>query len=264
MVAGGRLLQVAAPTDERIAAAATQWSSHPLGSPRPIERLPRDVRLTSVLARRPPARRELVIGVGGAEVDPVVIDQLRAGPHLLIMGDNQTGRSTALMTCYESTLAADPDAQFVVLAPRPSPLRDLVGAERIAFVATTRDDFDDALAVVARRTGSMMLLIDDAEAASTQLSDALERELRQARDTDLRSCIAVRSADFARLFEGWARYLQTMRTGLVLMPAGEPAFAFETRLPPLTAPMSPGRGYLVDRGAVHLVQVALPMRGALP
>ena len=75
---------------------------------------------------------------------------------------------------------------------------------------------------------------------------------------------SVRSADFARLFEGWARYLQTIRTGLALMPTGEPAFAFETRLPASMAPMSPGRGYLIDRGAIELVQVATPLRGALP
>ncbi len=121
------------------------------------------------------------------------------------------------------------------------------------------------MAVVSQRSGlSTVLLLDDAEAVSGQLSDGLERALRDGRDTDLRTAIAVRAADFARLFDGWARYLQTLRTGLMLMPSGEPAFAFETRLPPATAPMSPGRGYLVDRGAVELVQVATPMRGALP
>ncbi len=56
-VVGGRQVQVAAPTDERVLEAANRWSAQPSGGPRAIERLPRDVRLVSVLDRRPPARR---------------------------------------------------------------------------------------------------------------------------------------------------------------------------------------------------------------
>jgi S-DNA-T family DNA segregation ATPase FtsK/SpoIIIE len=54
------------------------------------------------------------------------------------------------------------------------------------------------------------------------------------------------------------RDLRAERTGLLLQPGPDTADVLGVRLPPVTGPLPPGRGFLVERGAARLVQVAGP------
>lgn len=125
-------------------------------------------------------------------------------------------------------------------------------------MATDRATTAEALELMSSQAADGgLLLVDDAESLAGS-ADALEGILRHARERDIVSCLAGRTSDLSRLFDGWVRYLLSQRTGLLLMPHGDAGFLFETRLPQTQVPMVPGRGYLVERQAATLVQLALP------
>ena len=62
-----------------------------------------------------------------------------------------------------------------------------------------------------------------------------------------------------RAFSGWLRELRKDEHGMLLSPDAETdGELLGVRLPRRTNPVyPPGRGYLVERGAVELVQVAI-------
>lgn len=248
LVAGGVTVQVVLPEPERIAAIVA--SALRIGAPDPITRLPARVPLLEVLARRAPSAGLVLLGLGGAETEPVAVDVV-AEPVLAVLGDGRTGRSTTLLTVLASTLAADPATRVTLVAPRPSPLRALSGREGTTLATTPEE-------LAALDLGGGLLLVDDAEALGSAGTEALERALRDARTSGLTAWIAARGADITRVYEGWARYLVSLRTGLLLQPGSDAGVIFDVRLPPRTTAMPAGRGYLVVRNHFTLVQVAEP------
>jgi S-DNA-T family DNA segregation ATPase FtsK/SpoIIIE len=88
---------------------------------------------------------------------------------------------------------------------------------------------------------------------------ALEKVARRDRDRDVRLVAACESKS-ARTFSGVVPELRKSRRGLLLMPDltldGE---VLSVSLPHRTSiRFVPGRGFLVDRGQLELVQVASP------
>jgi S-DNA-T family DNA segregation ATPase FtsK/SpoIIIE len=187
-----------------------------------------------------------------------VVDLGRAGPHLLIAGGERLGRSTALLTCVQSVGATDPTARFVVLAPRPSPLRSLRAGGCVVRVACCASEIVDAVGWVESEGTPLVLVADDCECLPPEAAGSLNRVLRRARETGVHGLFAGRPADLTRLYEDWVRYLRSQRSGVLLAPDAADADLFDTRLPSLPMPRRPGRGYVVSGHDLIPLQIALP------
>jgi DNA segregation ATPase FtsK/SpoIIIE, S-DNA-T family len=242
-----------APALEAIAAATPDRPG-----PRPVRRLPTEV-LRSAAEVRPPAGGFL-LGVGGAEVAPVVVDPERDGPVLTVAGSERSGRSTVLLTAAAGWRATDPGLPLTVLALRRSPVHALADLTGVT-VARTPDEAAGALSALAARPSGTSggLLVDDLESVGDAVLMALEPVLRSAGESGLVAVVAGRSTDLARSYDPASRYLRSLRTTLLLVPRSEDGELVGGRIPPAIGPQVPGRGLFYSRsGEPQRVQIALP------
>jgi S-DNA-T family DNA segregation ATPase FtsK/SpoIIIE len=224
--------------------------SPPGRGPRQFLALPRQVPRRTLRPRQPPPDGVVLLGAGGDEVSPTLVD-LTAG--FLVAGPPGSGRSTAL--CTLAAGLQDAALPFVVVAPRPSPLRERADPARCLL-----DAADVAALEALLAQGPRAVLVDDAElVVQSPLAPALERVVRQTRDTGTFVVAAGTTDDLVLGYRGLVVDVRRSRTGLLLSPQG-PADGdlLGVRLPlrpPPTAP--PGRGLLCVRGQVEPVQVAV-------
>lgn len=253
LVAGGYEMQVFHSDEERIG-RLVEAPVGETGAPEPIRRLPTEIQLGSL-----PSGPDIapVIGVAGPEHQPFGLDLRRMEPHLVIAGEGRSGRSTALLTIFEAIRAWRPDASFLFFSPRPSPVRAAAMREDVT-VATTPEEMLHLLGALPDIEEDKFLFIDDAESLPVEVGDQLERLLRDASQIGLRSFVTGRSTDLSRSFDGWVRYLLSLKSGLLLMPAPDGGFVFDVRLPATQMAMTPGRGFMCERGETTFVQIALP------
>ncbi len=253
-------VQVLYPSEERFTGVGERWVDvDPAALPSPIRRLPKEVSVAELQAEPLTAGADrTLLGVGGDELQPVFFDHARAGPHLPVLGEDLSGRSTVLRTCLETASASDPAARFAVVLCRQSPLRGLQGDPRVALMAGSADEAPGVLEAVALDESISHVLIDDAELLPPVAAPTLEALLRTARERGLRTVISARASDFARLYEGWTRYLLSLKIGLLMMPTPDMGGLVDVRLPKDAPTMVPGRAYLAVRGEVTQLQVAQP------
>jgi S-DNA-T family DNA segregation ATPase FtsK/SpoIIIE len=261
-------LQVALPGDDptgegqvaALAAAAKDLRAHwPDAAVPPVEPLPTRVARSSL--PDPEVPLGAVLGIGDAELEPVAVEL--AERHFLVCGPYRSGRSTALGTLVDSLRRGVGSLELHLLAPRRTPLVDL---DMWASVARGGEECDLAAASIATavqaRSGSeppIVLVIDDGEELAESLAaPSLEAVVRRGRDLGVSVVVAAERLAAQRAFTGWLRELRKDENGLLLDP--DPDVDGEilgARLPRRSNPVYPaGRGYLVDRGAVELVQVA--------
>jgi hypothetical protein len=196
-----------------------------------------------------------MLGVGGPEVEPVEISVAGAPITLLVAGPRHSGRSSTLLGLVQAL----PSTHTVVLAPRPSPLRDLVETAPGLVVHTALEAADEVLATFIDRAGpGSLLVIDDAEAISSApgVSQRLEQILRDASESGVHVIVAARVNDLPGMFDPWARYLMSLRRVVLLQPTADDAFLFGSKLPRIPPPMVPGRGVLIESDRITVVQVA--------
>jgi DNA segregation ATPase FtsK/SpoIIIE, S-DNA-T family len=264
---GGLELQVAlAGTDssgEGQAAAVTRLAErlrnrHGAASAPRIEPLPAHIERASL--PRPDRSLHAVLGIGDTELAPVAVDL--GERHFLVMGPYRSGRSTTLGTIVESLWRAG-GVETHLLAPRRSPLAELGAWTSVAEGLQACEDAVSALAaqVEQRMSGapSMVVVIDDGdELAESLAAPALETVVRRGRDVGVRVVCACERQAAQRAFGGWLRELRKEEHGLLLAPdADTDGDLLAVRLPRRTNPVfPPGRGYLVQRGKLELVQVA--------
>lgn len=232
-------------------------SAGPVGAPVPVRRLPMQHTGRAGGDRGSWPVGHIPIGVGGDDASPIWLGP-RHGPHLVVLGEALTGRSTTLHTVASQLLAENPTRVLAVVSRRPGPVLSLADESRLLATAAGPEQLDALLAAVESSTAPVVLVIDDAEGmgAAPSAGDRLDRLLRDARSTGLRAVVASRTADWARMFDGWARYLASLRVALLLAPTPESALALEVRLPAAMVPMVQGRGFLVAGGVAELVQVS--------
>jgi len=207
----------------------------------------------------PPSAHWALVGVGGDELTAYGVDLARVGPGFVIGGPARSGRSTALLAAAASFLHAG--TEVVVLAPRPSPLRELVGAPGVVAVSTAADPRPEELAELLNGvTGPLALLVDDAELLHP--SDAqplLQQVLRDGRDVGHVLVLAGTTEDLVGAFRGFTVDARKSRTGMILSPESHAqGDLLGVRLPRSAAFSGPpGRALLVQGGSAVLVQVPL-------
>lgn len=244
---GGTEFQVAEGDDELARLAASRPDAAAPG----IEPLPASVERSQL---PPPGLPWLAtIGLADAELAPATVDLSER--HFLVVGPYRSGRSTALRTLVESLAASTPGVDLHLLAPRRSPLIELPCWASV----TTGAECDDRASALAQLTGAAVVVIDDGEELADSLgAPALEQLVRRGRDGQLRVLAAAERQAAQRAFTGWLRELRKEEHALLLDPDPDvDGDIVGTRLPRRSRPVfPPGRGYLVTRGSVELVQVA--------
>lgn len=267
----GLELQVALPGDdpagEAQAAAIAERAErlrarHGERGAQPVEPMPTRIPRTTLPA--PDRDLAAVLGLGDAELEPVVVDV--SDRHFLVAGPYRSGRSTALAAVCDSLCRSARPPELRLLAPRRSPLAELEcwsavvrGTEACEAAA-----LELAGAIEARAGGDagrpLVVVVDDAEELAESLgAQPLEIVVRRGRDLDVRVLAACERQAAQRAFTGWLRELRKEEHGLLLAPdADVDGDILGVRLPRRTNPVfPPGRGYLVERGTVQLVQVAM-------
>jgi S-DNA-T family DNA segregation ATPase FtsK/SpoIIIE len=268
-LAGGLEVQVALPGEdpsgEGQAAAVRELAERPgvathSGGAPPVEPLP--TRVDRARLSAPGRPLAAMLGLSDAEHEPIAVDL--AGRHFLVIGPYRSGRSTALQTIAESLRRGSPELELHLLAPRRSPLSELPFWTSVARGA---EECDEAAARLQRavdpRGGESgeprVVVIDDGEELAESLGAAgLEAVVRRGRDAGLCVVAAAERQAAQRAFSGWLRELRKEEYGLLLDPDTDvDGDILGARLPRRTNPVfPPGRGYLVERGLVELVQVA--------
>jgi S-DNA-T family DNA segregation ATPase FtsK/SpoIIIE len=234
--------------------------------PRRVDPLPEQISVRELellrTAAPPTGAAAALVAAGGDSLGPIEIDLADEGP-FVIAGPARSGRSTALLTIVRSLGARHDALPIVVVAPRPSPLRDLDGEPGIVAVLRRGPDLGAELEdLVAEHGGRLTLVIDDAELIGDGPEGAvLERIVRDARDTGT-VVVAAATTDELLLnrYRGWLATARRSRTGLLLAPgAPTDGEVFDIRLPRGQARVWPaGRALLVRRGDNSPVQVPLP------
>lgn len=257
----GEQPDIGAQVEAMAAIGAGLRDRHPGADVPRIDTLPASVDIGSLPAGAAP----LVVpfAVGDDHLGPVDLDL--AESHVLIAGPHRSGRTTTLATVAMQLQAAG-DAELVLLSPRRTPLGDLVPFSRVAL----GDDCQDLASALAaevelrRDDGSeraLVVIVDDLEELfDTAASTSLERLARRGRGRSVCIVGACESKAGLRAFGGVVPEVKKSRRGVLLMPDVElDGELLGVRLPRRTsARFVPGRGFLVDRGQIELVQVALP------
>jgi S-DNA-T family DNA segregation ATPase FtsK/SpoIIIE len=269
--------------DRLVARVAEAWQG-PAGPK--LRLLPDLITLSEVRSQAQQARLPkelLLLGVNEKELAPVGLDPADE-PHLLILGDGQSGKSSVLRSqIHEIMRTHSPkEAQLVVVDYRRSLLGEVPEDYLLNYLTSAAQAapvLRDLAAYLEQRIpgpdvtpeqlrnrswwsgAEVFVLVDDYDLVATQQSNpvsALQPLMAQARDTGLHLTVARRSGGASRAM--YETVLQSMRDlampGLLLSgnPDEGPLIG---NLKPQPAP--PGRGRLVSRvGGVLTVQMAGP------
>ena len=225
-----------------------------------IEPLPTRVDAAALHTADGPLRA--VLGIGDVDLAPVTVDLSER--HFLVLGPYRSGRSTALRRLLVSLRQGTPAVDLHLLAPRRTPLADAEGWASLAHGVAASEDTANRLALELEQRAAggrpLVLVVDDGEElAESPAAAALETIVRRGRDLDVRVLCACERQAAQRAFGGWVRELRKEEHGLLLAPdADVDGDLLGVRLPRRTNPVfPPGRGYLVERGSIELVQVAV-------
>jgi S-DNA-T family DNA segregation ATPase FtsK/SpoIIIE len=225
----------------------------------PIRALPERVRLESL--PDPTRPLESVIGMNDDDLHAVPVS-LQDG-HFSVIGPYRSGRSTALQAVVTSLARGPRKTTLVLLAPRRSPLTELavwdVAASGVDECATVAQGLVDTLESGASTAhGATIVFVDDAEElAEGPAAAGLETLARRGRDIDVVLVTATERQAAQRAY-GWLRDVRKDEHGLLLDPDVDiDGDMLGVRLPRRTnVVFPPGRGYLVKRGDLALIQIA--------
>jgi S-DNA-T family DNA segregation ATPase FtsK/SpoIIIE len=267
-VSGGLQMQVAIASDDgsgsdelaTIARTAKEIDDRSSGTGAPAVRLlPESVDKASI----PHAAGPLLASIGlDEDLAPVVADLGDA--HFVIAGPYRSGRSTALAGIAFGLARSTDEVRLHLLAPRRSPLTTLDRwtdvAEGVSACETAVAALVDELTAPGLEGPPVIVVVDDLdELFDGTAAHGLERIARAGRDGPVRILAAVENHALHRAFGGVASELRKDKNGLLLDPDVDiDGDLLGVRLPRRkTQPFPPGRGYLVQRGAYRLVQVAV-------
>ncbi|MEI8412570.1 MULTISPECIES: FtsK/SpoIIIE domain-containing protein [unclassified Kribbella] len=245
----------------RIGAEATPVSKIPQRQrPFRVDALPASIELSAALeiASRPVRTTEVVVGVGGDDLDVRAFDAFDHGPGLVVVGPPRSGRSTTLLTMINSMTSRG--WQVAAVVPRRSPLRDLVGAPGIAGVFGADADAEQVKTVLDGLSSPHAIVIDDLEllGQDSQLAELIEARVAMLRDTGNLMIGAGTGSDLTSMYRGPVVAMKKSRAGIVLNPQKyDDAEIFGIQLPRgMAGGAPPGRALLVAGGRWESIQVA--------
>jgi S-DNA-T family DNA segregation ATPase FtsK/SpoIIIE len=201
-----------------------------------------------------------LLGVGGDDLTAFGADLTNDAPAFIVAGPSRSGRSTMLAVMTESLLRGG--TQVVVLAPRPSVLRDFEGREGVRAVLTGTEVTEEDLAPHLDPDGTpVVLVVDDGELVADAPAKAwLRAYLRTAADHERGLILGGDASEVAGGFSGWQVDVKKLRRGALLSPADR----FDGDLVGVSLPrsavstqVSPGRA-LVHLGSGELMTVLVP------
>ena len=264
--------------DSAVADGAALTARHHGCAAPPVRLLPLRVHHADVAAQSLPG---VVIGLGEDELQPVAVD-FRTHPHLLILGDTECGKTTALRTlCREIVRNHDSRAARIVIVDFGRTLLGVVESDHLLGYAMSAASAESHVATVTclldgRLPGECVtqrqlrdrswwsgpdvyLVVDDydlvAGASGNPLLPLLDL-LSHARDLGLHVVLARRSGGASRaLFDpvvGRLRELGCM--GLMMSAGPDEGVLLGSKRP---VPLPAGRGTLIRHGQPdHVVQVS--------
>lgn len=263
--------------DDLVKRVAAAWTG-PTGPK--LRLLPERIDLAEVRELAPDDRR-LLLGIRERDLGPVGIDA-DAEPHLLVLGDGQSGKSSVLRAYADEVMRTrTPDlAQLVVVDYRRSLLGE-VPEDYLLHYLTSAPQAQTAIRDLASYLESripgpdvtpeqlrnrswwsgaeVFVLVDDYDLVATQQSSplqALQPLLAQARDVGLHLVVARRSGGASRaLYEPIIQSLRDLAMPGLLLSGSPDEGPLLGNVKP--QPAAPGRGRLItrDRG-VEVVQMA--------
>ena len=255
---------------QQIAREATSRSEDVPRSARPfrVDLLPVRIGMAEALALgEQPAASSLPVAVGGDTLGLRALDAFEHGPALLVTGSRRSGRSTVLRTM--ATFALRSGWQVVLVTPRTSPLRDLVGTDGVHGPFDAASTEADVKALFERlRAGAppVLTLVDDVElvGADGWLPTLLADHIDRLRDSGSMLAAAGTPAEMGSLYRGPVVALKRSGSGIMLSPqATGDADLFGARLArsAIGQSLPPGAGFLMRArsgraGAGHLAGVS--------
>lgn len=232
-----------------------------------IEELPATIPFVDAVARVDSAISPgfVLVGVGGDGLDGVGpdFDLVRT---FVVAGPAKSGRSTTLLVMARWML--DRGREIVVVAPRPSPLRNLAGAPGVRAVVTDvamgRAEWDGILEQGAGHPP--VLVVDDGDdARDLAIGEQLKDVVKGTSSLVDAIVLGGSSSGIGVGLSGWQVDVKRARCGLLLSPEatsdGDLIGARLTRGMVGTA-VQPGHGY-VNVGDGRLIPVVVPMEPIL-
>jgi S-DNA-T family DNA segregation ATPase FtsK/SpoIIIE len=224
----------------------------PMEGPDRIEVLPARVDVADLALPSFAAGPDLVIPIGLVD-RPRDTARLEASPRevLLLAGPDGSGRTNACAAVVVALAGAESPPAIIVTGPPRSPLR-----ERAPGVAGWNDPSQLTAAVARlRESRPVVVVVDDAD-----LIDDRDGSIASMLDDQSTPLYVVAAAHPERLrlrYDHWLRSRVSTRCGLALRPTPLDGELWATTFPAERSDSWPvGRGYLVQRGRAHLVQVA--------
>ncbi|WP_246050935.1 type VII secretion protein EccCa [Nocardioides guangzhouensis] len=264
--------------EELVRRSAAAWRG-PSGPK--LRLLPARVSLDEVRTRVGDEDRRLLLGINEKELAPVGLDQA-AEPHLLVLGDGQSGKSTLLRSVVREIVrtSTSKQAQIIAVDYRRSLLGEIPQDYQLDYLTSATmagPAMKDLAEYLANRlpgpdvtpeelrtrswwTGAeAWVLVDDYDLVATQQGSpvhALAPLLAQAGDIGLHLVVTRRSGGASRAM--YDQVIQTMRDlampGIMLSGSPEEGALLGNLRP---TPQPPGRGRLITRGrGVETVQLA--------
>lgn len=247
------------------------------GKAPPIPMLPEVVEIAG-LPRLPDNEGSVCLGLGEREILPVTVD-FAAQPHLLILGDGDCGKTSALrLLCTQLTQAGSPDERKLFVVDYRRTLLDVVPTAYLIAYAFSNYVLVEQLPELIEllesripgpdvtaeqlRDGSwwagpqVFVIVDDYDLVS-DFGDSLRplmRLLPYARDIGLHLVIARRSAGSSRaMFEPLLSQIRDTGCPALLMNGNPEEGSLIRGWRPAAQPV--GRGLLIDGDDAQAVQV---------
>ncbi|MDQ6615858.1 MAG: FtsK/SpoIIIE domain-containing protein, partial [Actinomycetota bacterium] len=202
----------------------------------------------------------VLVGIGGDDVKPVGLDLALEGPGFVIGGPPRSGRSSTLLALVAS--ARRQGTAVIFIAPRPSPLTDLAGADGVSgVVAGAVLDHDKITAMIEAAGTPLLIAVDDADAIVDQEVIAILENVL-ARATPVALAIAGKLDDLYNQTRGFVPKARRSKVGVLLSPSsimqGDLTGVRLQRSQ--LGKLPPGRGFFCANGETVLVQI--PLAGA--
>ncbi|WP_459955965.1 type VII secretion protein EccCa [Nocardia sp. IFM 10818] len=270
---------------QSVSAIAEATPGRPAPSVRMLpERLPREELLH--LADDWPARIDrskpvlrFPLGINEAELAPVYLD-FNASPHLVVIGDSESGKTTMLRSLIDSICESNtPDQARIIMGDYRRTLLGAVPQGYLAGYGSTAPQFTQNMADLAAyvtqrmpgpdvtpqqlrdrswwRGPEIYVLVDDYDLVATASGNplhALVDHLAHARDLGFHLIIARRSGGAGRaLYEATMNRLKELNSAALIMSCHkDEGILFGNTKPAL---MPPGRGTYATRSGDQLIQL---------